>query len=247
MISVVVPAFNEEEYIGECLKSLTAQDYKGEYEVLVVNNSSTDNTVNIAGSYGVRIVNCQEKGVINARQKGTEEARGDIIVQADADTLYPADWLSGIHRHFSSDGRISAVAGFFYYREPPTWSWLEYWIRKTGNNILGKPFLKRPLFVSGANFAFRKDDFIKAGGYNHDEMYPDQWGICRSLSRAGKIKYDPSLIAYTSCRRVKKPFIKILFEAARNLANVIRYFLVTSRMVKSASGEKNMVHREEPV
>jgi peptidoglycan-N-acetylglucosamine deacetylase len=224
MISIVIPAFNEEKYIQDCLESLAAQEFKGEYEVVVVNNSCTDGTEKIAIDHGARVISCPTKGVVYARQAGADFARGDIIVQADADTVYPRDWLSKIQNHFDADSRLAAVAGFFYYKEPPRWAWLEYFIRKFANSVFGVPFLRHPFMVSGANFAFRKSAFRKINGYHHDSLYPDQWGICHSLSSAGKIKYDISVKAFTSHRRVQKPFIEVAGDTVKNIRGLCRYF-----------------------
>lgn len=80
MISVVVPAFNEERLLPDCLMSLGAQDYRGAYEVIVVDNGSTDSTADVARRFGVRVVTCSGGGgVFHARQVGAEAVVGDII------------------------------------------------------------------------------------------------------------------------------------------------------------------------
>ena len=61
MISVVIPAFNEEKYLPDCLKSLRNQDYTGPYEIIIADNGSVDETVRIAQNFGARIVSCPEK------------------------------------------------------------------------------------------------------------------------------------------------------------------------------------------
>ena len=97
MISIVIPARNEEKLLPDSLRSLKDQDYQGEYEIILADNGSTDATAAIAGEFGVRVVDCHEiKSVFYARQIGADAARGDIIAQADADTIYPRDWLRRI-------------------------------------------------------------------------------------------------------------------------------------------------------
>jgi glycosyltransferase involved in cell wall biosynthesis len=119
MISVVVPAYNESELIQTTLESLFKQDYKGDFEVVVVDNNSTDNTAEIARRLGVRVVFCSQKGVAHARQAGAEAAQGSIIVQADADTMYPEGWLSRIQSQFDRHPNAVAVAGTFILRTRP--------------------------------------------------------------------------------------------------------------------------------
>lgn len=81
--SVVIPCFNEEDYIGEALQSLQAQDTQATYEIIVVDNKCDDHTAEIAMGYGVRVVSETVPGVCAARQKGTLEAKGEIIISTD--------------------------------------------------------------------------------------------------------------------------------------------------------------------
>lgn len=79
MISVVIPALNEEKLIPDCLRSLGNQDYKGEYEIIVADNGSTDNTANIAQNFGARVISAnEEKSVFYARRVGADAAGNTV-------------------------------------------------------------------------------------------------------------------------------------------------------------------------
>jgi len=102
-ISVIIPAFNEEKLLPRCLESLRNQDYEDEYEIIVADNGSTDDTAGIAREFGAKVVSCpNRRGVFHARQAGADAACGDIIAQADADTIYPRGWLRRIANQFAS-------------------------------------------------------------------------------------------------------------------------------------------------
>ena len=225
MISVVIPALNEEKYLPDCLKSLRNQDYSGPYEIIIADNGSADNTVRIAHDFNARVVPCPEKkNVFYARQIGADAAQGDIIAQADADTLYPRNWLSRIADRFEKYPEVVAVTGRYVYTEPPWWAVVEYVIR-TLTNMWTVPILGRPWVVSGATFAFRRDTFVKLGGY-HDIVYaPDQWGIASRLKRAGKVSFDSKLRVITSPRSVKKPIFRIFKEGLINWGRWVKYLL----------------------
>jgi glycosyltransferase involved in cell wall biosynthesis len=90
--SVVVPAYNEAAYLAGTLKALQRQDYGAPYEIIVVDNASTDGTAEIATGHGVRVVCEPEPGICQARQRGLVEARGQIVVSTDADTIQPPGW-----------------------------------------------------------------------------------------------------------------------------------------------------------
>lgn len=225
MISIVIPALNEEKLLPDCLKSLQSQDYQGEYEVIVADNGSTDSTASIAREFGARLVPCPEKkGVTHARQLGANAARGEIIIQADADTVYPADWLRKIAGHFSAHPEAAAVAGRFLYVSPPWWAQVEYLFRNYANWLTSVLF-GLPLFVSGATFAFRRQAFRAVGGYRGLTYATDQYGIAGRLRKIGAIIYDSNVYVLTSPRRVKKPLILIVRDIIVNISHWGAYIL----------------------
>lgn len=220
MIIVVIPALNEEKLLPDCLKSLRNQDYKGEYEIVVADNGSTDGTARIARGFGVKVIPANEKrGVFYARQVGADAARGDIIAQADADTVYPKDWLQRIAGHFASHPEVVAVAGRFIYGNSPWWARLEYLGRHVVNKITAA-ISGIPLVVSGATFAFRRWAFLSVNGYRGLSYSPDQYGISSRLSKLGKILYDKNLCVSTSSRAVQKPVFRVIMEL---LAHINRW------------------------
>jgi glycosyltransferase involved in cell wall biosynthesis len=224
MISIVIPALNEEKLLPDCLKSLKQQNWKGDFEIIVVDNGSIDNTALVANAFNVLVVSCLKKGVAYARQAGVEAAKGEIIVQVDADTIYPSNWLARIDTDFSRQKDYVAIAGRYVYIEPAKWAPLEIIYRKYFNK-LGILILGFPPAVSGANFAFRRQAFMKSGGYDPKSLYPDQWGIAHRLSKFGPINYDHRLVATTSSRRVEKPFYIIICEIVRNCCHVFTHFI----------------------
>jgi glycosyltransferase involved in cell wall biosynthesis len=224
MISIVIPALNEEKYLSDCLNSIKNQDWDGDYEIIVVDNGSADNTATIAARHGATVIACPKRGVVYARQAGAEQARGDIVVQVDADTIYPPGWLTRIARHFAAYPDSAALAGRYVYLKPVRWTPIERAFRKYLNKA-GRLVFRWPPSVSGANFAFRRTAFVQAQGYDPASLYPDQWGIARRLSRFGRVRYDDKSVVATSPRRVAKPFYIIAFEIIRNCSHIGLHFL----------------------
>jgi peptidoglycan-N-acetylglucosamine deacetylase len=217
MISVVIPAYNEEKYLPGCLESLRAQHYKEEYEIIVADNGSSDGTAQIAMKFGARVVTCPEKkSVFYARQVGADAASGDIIVQADADTVYPGQWLSRIVAQFAAHPEVVGITGHYRYINPPGWAGWEYLLRRSVN-LFTIVVWRRPLWVSGATFAFRRQAFCEGNGY-HDLTYsPDQYGISTRLSRLGRVIFDKDLCVLTSSRTVQKPLFFIVMDFRHHL------------------------------
>jgi peptidoglycan-N-acetylglucosamine deacetylase len=225
MISVILPAYNEEQLLARCLTSLLNQDCTDDYEVIVVDNASTDGTRAIAHEFGVRVISCAERGAFPARQAGARAARGEILVQADADTVYPADWLSRLAAHFARRPNLVALGGrFLYIDPPPAWAPLEYGLRRF-LNALGKILLGRPVVVSGANFAFRRDAFRQIGGYRVHAFSADQYDISARLSTVGRVGLDNRIQVWTSPRRVGKPLLAIVGDFLANTRVITSHFL----------------------
>ncbi len=100
MLSIVIPAFNEEAFLPRLLASIKAQDYT-DCEIIVADNNSVDRTAAIARQHGARVVTGGIPGA--GRNRGAEVARGDIILFLDADTLLPEGFISKILARFGKD------------------------------------------------------------------------------------------------------------------------------------------------
>jgi glycosyltransferase involved in cell wall biosynthesis len=199
--SVVIPCYNEAGYIADAVRSLQNQSFTGGYEVVVVDNNSTDDTAAIAARLGARVVREENRGVCWARNTGTRESNGEIVVSADADTTYGPDWLAKIDRTFRADDRVVAVAGPCRYKDGPLWG--RTYVRVLFRMVnLAYPLLGRPFYVTATNIAFRKaacpgyDVDLTQGG---DELY-----LLRELSLKGKVAYDHSNPTFTSGRRLSR-------------------------------------------
>ncbi len=199
--SVVIPAFNEEFYLGDCLSSLAAQDFSGPFEVIVVDNNSTDRTAAIAREAGGTVVFEPVPGVCQARQRGTEVACGEIIVSADADTVYAPGWLSTIDRWFDANPGSIAVGGPCYFHDGPRWG---LWLQKGlfGGVALIQRIRGPVLYITATNFAFHKDEWT---GYDTRlAQGGDELDLLRRLRKRGRVVFTMANPTYTSARRMEE-------------------------------------------
>jgi glycosyltransferase involved in cell wall biosynthesis len=199
--SVVIPAYNEEEFLGSCLESLLMQDFQGPYEIIVVDNNSTDGTADLARSLGVTVVHEPKAGVCSARQRGTVAARGEIVVSTDADTVFSSGWLSRIDRVFREDPARVAVAGPCRFVDPPWWGRVYPWVLFNVVSLIAR-MTGRILYVTATNIAFRKSEWP---GYDTEATQGgDELGLLRRLCSRGPVAFDLSNPTFTSSRRLHR-------------------------------------------
>lgn len=120
-LSIIIPAFNEEKFIGPCLEAIRGQTVTPD-EVIVVNNNSSDKTVDIATSYPfVTLISETEQGMIPARDTGFNHAKGKLLARIDADTRIPANWVESVHKLLDSKcDSIFGLSGPQYFYDLPS-------------------------------------------------------------------------------------------------------------------------------
>lgn len=122
-LSIVIPAYNEENHLRGCLDSIVAQSVKPD-EVIVVDNNSTDRTAKIARDHAfVKLVAEPRQGVLFARNTGFEAARSDIIARIDGDTRLEKDWIKHVKQGFEQYPNDALTGPVHYYDMPlPHWN-----------------------------------------------------------------------------------------------------------------------------
>jgi glycosyltransferase involved in cell wall biosynthesis len=204
-VSVIIPAFNEEKFLGNCLLSLKEQNFK-DFEIIVVDNNSTDKTTEIAKKFGAILVSEKNQGVAFARNKGAKIAKGEILAFTDADTILPKNWLSRIREEFKRDKELIAFGGSCQFYSGPI-------SLKLASKFLLKPFLILDKFFSGGfnlmgcNMAIKREAFFKVGGFNENLKLNEDVEISYRLRKMGKVKFDPNFKVKTSGRRFRHSLI----------------------------------------
>lgn len=244
--SVVVPAHNEADVLGRTLGSLSAQDFPGAVEVLVVDNGSVDSTAEVARAAGVRVEAEPVLGVCSARQRGTDRARGQIVVSTDADTVHPPDWLTRIDAAFRADPDLVAVAGPCRYEDPPGWAAV---LPRLGFAAvaLAHRMTGRVGYVTATNVAFRREGFP---GYDTSlTQGGDEVDLLRRLRRQGRVTWDRTNAVRTSSRRLEQGLAHTLlvsygyYYAAGHVVNRLARRRVVGVAPPIRSGDENRVRQ----
>ncbi len=202
-VSVIIPVYNEEKYIKACLESLENQEEKPD-EILIVDNNCTDQTIEIATKYNVKILREKNQGMIFARNAGFNAARHEVLARCDADVILPVDWIKRIKQDFI-DSSIDAVSGPLILYDLPllhnSTALSKLYIKVAKNIHGGKEILVGP------NMALRKNIWkkIKDTTCLDDKKVHEDIDLSIHINRAGgNILFDENLIVKVSSRRIKK-------------------------------------------
>lgn len=209
-VSIVIPAYNEEENILQTLDSLCNNVTTKSVEIVVVNNNSTDNTEALVTATGVHCVLETKQGITAARNAGLAQAKGKYVLNADADTIYPADWVEEMIKPFDRNENVAVVYGKFSFipignTGRVTYFFYEYfadfmrWIKKYTKD--------EAVNVYGFNSGFRREQGLEVAGFNHPPgTNEDGWLAVKLRDKGfGKFFYvtNTKALVWTSDRRIQ--------------------------------------------
>ncbi len=209
-ISIVIPVYNEGDSLSACLRAIDKLKTKP-FEVIVVDNNSTDHSASVAATYSwVRLIKESKQGVVHARTAGFNAVKGNIIARIDADTILPNNWIDKLQQIFVNHPEAVAVSGSADYYDfvlQDIANRIDHWARNYLENRLGDR-----LFLHGSNMAVTKAawDKVKDGLCPCDGLHEDL-DLAIHLQEAGmKVIYDETLVAGISSRRISNDFSKFV-------------------------------------
>ncbi len=191
MISVIVPAHNEEDYLPRTLESLSHQNY-GWFETIVVANGCTDATAQVARGQCHRLIVLSQKNLGVARNLGARMARGELLVFLDADTTLEPMALRRIAEEFGTPCAAGTIQG------RPDCGRLSYRLIYGLKNLVHRWHLHPG--SSGVIVCWKKH-FVRAGGFDEGLEVRENSELMRRLKRFGGYKYIGDIAATTSMRR----------------------------------------------
>jgi glycosyltransferase involved in cell wall biosynthesis len=211
MISVVVPAYNEEQNIAACLESLVHQTIpRDQYEVIVVDGGSNDRTREIAARYADLVFIQTSRKVGGARNDGALKAAGEIIATTDADCIIPPDWIEVIRDGFADNPTVVQLYG----PVDPIESGVKNRLFLALANTFSRFGYYTGLFyyTLGCNSAFRKSAFLDAGMYACIDA-GDDLEIARRMRELGRVRFENRMRVFFSMRRYEQfGTIRSLYE-----------------------------------
>ncbi len=243
-VSVVIPAWNEENNIFRTLSTLSNSRTRYKVEIVVINNNSTDGTQQVLDTLGVRNYMQRVQGTPFARQMGLEMAKGKYHLCADSDTFYPPDWIDLMVAPMERDPGITGVYGNYSFIPPENQGRFGLWLYEkfAGIAIMIRKKNREYLNVYGFNMGFVTKVGLDNGGFkvSGSRVYANIVGsdyeneaedgrMALNLKKTGRLQHvtDSKATVFTSPRRLLDDgsITNAFFNRAKRQLNGMRDFL----------------------
>lgn len=199
MISVIIPTLNEENSLSECLESFAADAC----EIIVVDAQSTDQTVSIAQSFGVKIIQTSVANRAVQMNIGARNSQGEVLLFFHADSRLPQKGLKAIASVLETKDLIGGGFRLSYYPDTHFYRLLASW----GNlfcRFTGTIFGDRGIFI-------RKDDFEQLGGYPEIAIMEDV-ALMEKMQERGRIVLLPLVVKTSARKYISETMFQVIYS-----------------------------------
>ena len=207
-ISIIIPAYNEEKTIAQCVRAAKQSIYKGKTEILVINDGSTDNTAREAKKAGAKVITKKNAGKAKALNTGVSNATYAIVVTIDADTFVSKSALTELIKPLqipsigSTTGIVTVRASNILSRFQAVEYLQNHLIRTSFSRVFGSS-----IWFFGSLAAFKKTALKKAGGFSADTLAEDM-DIALTLERKGYSTFVANAYAQTIAPQTIKNLVR---------------------------------------
>lgn len=219
IFSIIIPAKNEEKNIVKCLSGIKSLNFSNkDFEIIVVDNNSTDNTGKIARDAGAKVIKIQTGTIGALRNQGAKLATGEFLAFIDADCVPDKDWLKNAFLVFSSQN-VAAVGS------KPGIPTKTTWVERTWSLMKQIPYRCETTWLSSSNFIVRKSIFEDEKGFDPSLVTCEDADIGYRISKKFTIINDPkvNVIHLGEPKTLKEFFIKEMWHGEANFKGVFRH------------------------
>lgn len=222
MLSFIVPAHNEEASLGFALESIaaSARSLDIPFEMIVVDDASTDATAQIAAEAGARVVSVDLRQIATVRNAGAEQAEGDVLVFLDADTVLPEATLRAALAALG-EGAVGGGAQLSFDEGTPFWGRYMLWLWNLGSRLTR--------WAAGCFIFVRRQAFEAVDGFDPQYYAGEELYLSRALKRQGRFVILRQRVV-TSGRQTRK------HSAWKLLWIFMRLILTGPRSLRSRKG-----------
>jgi glycosyltransferase involved in cell wall biosynthesis len=227
LYSIIIPAKNEQDNIVLCLETINKLVFnKTDYEIIVVDNGSVDNTVAIVKAFGVTAYVKPELSLSELRNYGAKVARGDIFAFLDADCLVDENWLNQANSTFR-DPDVGCTGSTPVAPDDGTWVervWSSFRTRRKYKSFVS--------WINSSNLIVRRVYFQSVGGFNAKVKTCEDVDICMRLNKICKIVFDPTIkvIHLGEPKTLTKFFIKEIWRGKGSISGLFSHGISLSEI-----------------
>jgi glycosyltransferase involved in cell wall biosynthesis len=224
-VSIVIPAYNEAANILQTLLSLSSNITHYSVEIIVVNNNSKDATEQLVTASGVTCINELQPGITAARTAGLMAARGKYILNADADTIYPKDWVALMISPLEGN-QVALTYGRFAFipvGSTSRFSYVCYEYITDALRLIKKYTKDEAVNVYGFNSGYRREQGLSVDAYQHPPGSNEDGYLALKLRNKGFGKLhlvtNKKAMVWTTDRRIQTDggFVKATGQRIKNL------------------------------
>jgi len=233
-VSVIIPTYNMGWKLRKCLEGLEKQAYPKEaYEIIVVDDGSTDDTKSIIEGFRIRYCFQENRGPATARNRGVEMAKGDIVLFTDADCIPNDNWIQNMASPFQNP-EIIAVKGTYKTKQQSLWArFAQIEFNERYKMLLKHEYID---MVDTYSAGYRKEAFLSVGGFDTSFPFPnnEDTDLSYKLSlRGSKMVFNPHAIVWHSGHPdTLKTYSKLKFW--RGYWRMVVYRRYSHKMIKDS-------------
>lgn len=221
LVSIIIPVFNAEDYLGRCVNSVVSQDYEN-LEIILVNDGSTDKSLEICEKMSIndrriKVINCKNNGVSHARNTGLDNCNGDFITFIDSDDWVFKDYISTLLNYQENSDYDIVISN-------ATDVYDNYFVQESNNLEINKPLLLD-----------RENSIVKF--FKEDYFFPVCWGRLYKRNIIDSLRFDESM----SVAEDGKFFLEAIQNSTNNIfiyEKKYYYYIRTGSLVHSGYNKK---------
>ncbi len=215
-LSVIIPAYNEEDHIGRTIVSIDQALREADisdFEIIVVDDDSTDNTAAIACDMKATVAQSGKRNIAATRNSGAQYASGEYFLFVDADTQINGDVLRGMLEAFNS-GSVGGGALVRWFGQTRMWGHIGLWIWNQVSRVWRLP--------AGSFFFVTRQAFEQVGGFNEELYVSEELELAQKLKRIGRLTILSCKIDTSSRKLYQFSFWEMLSFMGRGILSPSR-------------------------
>jgi len=223
MISIIIPTFNSEKFLAQCLDAVKGQNISdGQIEIIIADNGSTDSTVDIAKKYTGNIIVEENANVSGLRNIGAKQSKGDILFFLDSDCVPANGWIENALRIIETQN-VGATGCWYQISNDSTWVekvWDAHmsWRRETGRYVS---------WIPSGNLIIKKNVFDSVNGFNDELQTGEDTDICNRLVNSGNNIFaspDIAVIHLGEAKTISEFYSKQKWHGSGAIQRFVREF-----------------------